>query len=440
MTIFALSSGAGRAGIAVIRVSGPAAGVALTALAGLRRPPPPRQAERVRLRSCAGETIDEALCLWFPAPNSFTGEDVVEFHVHGGGAVVARVLGELSTRPGLRLAEAGEFTRRAFDNGKLDLTQVEGLADLIDAETEAQRKQAQRALDGDMGELYGGWAKRLTRMLAHIETAIDFAEDTESSEIRSAMQSEIQALVDEIGRHLGGYGGAKLVREGIHVVIVGPPNVGKSSLFNRLAGRDAAIVAEQAGTTRDVVEAALDLGGQRVWLSDTAGVRVASGAVEREGVRRALSAGENADLRILVSDAGCVAPKEVNGDGSDERTLAVANKIDLVGEPRGARVADGSAVWEVSALTGAGMNEFRAELERRIVRLGGYGGVPIIRDRHREGLAACASALGRCLGTREIELQAEDLRLALRSLGRITGSVDVEDLLDVIFRDFCIGK
>ena len=441
MTIFALSSGAGRSGIAVVRVSGPGAAGALVSLGGLNRVPAPRHATRVRLRSSAGETIDEALCLWFAAPHSFTGEDVAEFHVHGGGAVVARLLRELSQVPELRHAEAGEFTRRAFENGKLDLTQVEGLADLIDAETEAQRRQALRALDGDLGVLYGSWSKKLTRLLAHLESAFDFPDDVEHSGLHSAMVTEIRELAEEMEQHLDGYAASKLVREGIHVAIVGAPNVGKSSLFNCLAGRDAAIVAEEAGTTRDIIEIAVDLSGQRVWLADTAGLREAAGEVEREGVRRAIANAENADLRIAVYDAqNLSAPDKDFAGHVDDRTIVVANKIDLVGRRATQDVLSCGPILAVSAARGHGMDELRKELTRRITALAGYGGVPIIRERHREALADCTAALVRFGDGQSFELQAEDLRLALRALGRITGTVDVEDLLDVIFRDFCIGK
>lgn len=441
MTIFALSSGSGRAGIAVIRVSGPAAGGALRALSGMPANPPARHAARVRLRGAGGETIDEALALWFPAPASFTGEDVAELHVHGGGAVVARVLEELSALPGLRPAGAGEFTRRAFANGKLDLTQVEGLADLIEAETEAQRRQAQRALDGEVGRLYIAWSERLKTILAHVESAIDFPEDVEADEVMSAMQNIISRLSGEIEEHMAGYNAAELVRGGVHIAIVGAPNVGKSSLLNRLAGRDAAIVSQQPGTTRDVVEVAWNLGGFRIWLADTAGLREASGEVEREGVRRARARAAAADLVIAVVDAQAgVAESTMPLEFLGSRSLVVVNKMDLVAELPAGFASCGTPLYEVSARTGRGFAGLRRALYERVAELSGVAGAPIIRERYRDGLVQCVEALGRATRVEGQELQAEDLRLALRSLGRITGRVDVEDLLDVIFRDFCIGK
>ena len=441
MTIFALSSGAGRAGIAIVRVSGPAAATAVTALAGLTEPPPPRHAARVRLRDSAGKTIDEALCLWFPAPHSFTGEDVGEFHVHGSGAVVSRLLEELGSFSGLRLAEAGAFTRRAFENGKLDLTQVEGLADLIDAETEAQRRQAQRALDGEAGALYRGWTTRLTRALAHVETAIDFPDDVPPGEFDRAMATETMGLGEQIKRHLEGYRGAELVRDGVHVAIVGPPNVGKSSIINRLSGRDAAIVAPEAGTTRDVVEVAIDVAGVRVWLADTAGLREAAAPVEQEGVRRARAAAENADVQLVVFDAQDLEASEIEAKGLvGDRAILVANKLDLLERERGPVRYLGQPIQWVSAWTGEGFDGLAQTLEDTVRGAAGYAGVPIIRERHLLELAECLAALERSDRSREIDLRAEDLRLALRSLGRITGTVDVENLLDVIFRDFCIGK
>lgn len=436
-TIYALSSAAGRAGVAIVRVSGPAAAAAVSALSG-RPPGPARKAELRGLHAEGGDPVDRALLLWFERPASFTGEDVAEFHVHGGRAVVAGVLAALSQVPGLRLAEAGEFTRRAFENGKLDLTAAEGLADLIAAETSAQRRQALRQMEGALGALYEGWRARLIRLLAHVEAEIDFPDEELPGELLQRLGPEIAALRGEIGAHLDDGGRGERLRDGVEVAIVGPPNVGKSSLLNRLARREAAIVADEAGTTRDVLEVRLDLGGIPVTLADTAGLREAAGAVEREGVRRALARAEAADLRIVV--AGLKPDGGLDGDFALARAgdLKVVNKADL-----GSFAA--ADVLAVSAVSGAGIDALEAALRGAVAARFEASENPVItRARHREGLEACMRALKRSSEAlqagRAAELVAEDLRLAARALGRITGRVDVEDLLDVVFRDFCIGK
>jgi tRNA modification GTPase len=436
-TIYALSSAGGRAGVAVIRVSGPATASVIEALTG-RDLPRPREAALRRLADPgSGTAIDRGLAIWFPGPHSFTGEDVAEFHIHGGRAVVEGLLGSLGRLPGLRVAEAGEFTRRAFENGKLDLTEAEGLGDLIDAETEAQRRQALRQMEGALGQLYEGWRERLIRMLAYAEAEIDFAEEEIPGDLMARLGPEIEALASEIQSHLDDGRRGERLREGVEVAIVGPPNVGKSSLLNRLAGRDAAIVSEEAGTTRDVLEVRLDLGGVPVTLADTAGLREAEGAIEKEGIRRGLVKARSADLRLVM-----VAVEPGGGVEGDFRLaqpgdLRIANKADRGGRIEGALT--------VSALTGEGVDDLVKALTEKVTDLFGASERPVItRARHREGLNACAVELLRALegvkAGRPGELVAEDLRLAARSLGRITGRVDVEDLLDVVFRDFCIGK
>jgi len=428
-TIYALSTAPGRAGVAVLRVSGPHACAALEALTG-RGVPRPRAATLRRFIDPETQApLDRGLALFFPAPASFTGEDVVELHLHGGRAVVAGMLAALARLPGLRAAAPGEFTRRAFENGKLDLTEVEGLADLIDAETEAQRKQALRQMEGALGKLYEGWRARLVRLLAHAEAEIDFPDEEVPGDLIARLGPEIGQLRSEIAAHLDDGRRGELLRDGVEVAIVGPPNVGKSSLLNRLAGRDAAIVSDEAGTTRDVLEVRLDIGGVPVTLADTAGLREAAGAIEREGVRRALERAEKADLRLVVAapDAGDFALAR-NGD------IKVLNKIDL-----GADIPAG--VIGVSAATGAGLDALEAALRVCVGAAFEASEHPVItRARHREGLGECAAALARAGEGGDTDLTAEDLRLAARALGRITGRVDVEELLDVIFRDFCIGK
>ncbi|MBB6254869.1 tRNA uridine-5-carboxymethylaminomethyl(34) synthesis GTPase MnmE [Nitrospirillum iridis] len=439
-TIFALASAPGRGGLQVIRLSGPAAGTTLASLTG-RPLPPARRAMLARLRGADGEVFDQALVLWFPGPDSFTGEDVAELHLHGGRAVLAAATDAL-TAQGLRLAEPGEFSRRAFEAGKLDLTEAEAIADLVDAETAAQRRQALRQMEGALGALYDGWRHRLVRALAHLEADIDFPDEDLPQGVAPAVVPVLTGLIDEIGAHLAdGHRGERL-RDGFSIAILGAPNAGKSSLLNALARRDAAIVSATAGTTRDVIEVHLDLGGFPVLLADTAGLRDAADEIEREGIRRALARAEKADLKLLVLDCSTW-----NIDAGADATLALAdgdslvvlNKRDLCAQvPE--RVAGHPAI-AVSATTGDGLAALLAALERTVADRLAPGAAPsLTRARHRQALEECRASLVRALGAGMPELAAEDARLAARALGRITGRVDVEDLLDVIFRDFCIGK
>jgi len=433
-TIFALSSGQGRAGVAVIRVSGPAARDCVARLSG-KGPGAPRALALRTLRNANGDALDTAMVAWFPAPSSATGEDVAEFHVHGGRAVVAAVLEALAAVPGCRPAEAGAFTRRAFDNGKLDLTQVEGLADLVDAETEGQRRQALRQMDGALGALYERWRERLVRALAYLEADIDFPDEDLPGGLPEAVRGDLDGLTRELQAHLDDAGGER-TRDGFHVVIIGAPNVGKSSLLNRLAKRDAAIVAATAGTTRDVVEVQLDIAGLPVTLADTAGLREAGDAVEREGVRRARDRAGSADVTVAVFDAtawpdrDAATAAQVDGD-----TIVVVNKTDLAPVDAG----DGLGV---SAATGAGIEALVAALRARLEALAerSTGSPPLTRLRHRQAVGEALAAVSRALPADAAELRAEEMRQAALALGRLTGRVDVEDLLDVIFRDFCIGK
>jgi len=543
-TIFALSSGRGPAAIAVVRISGPAAGDALKALTA--KLPAPREAALARVRDPASkETVDQALILWFPAPHSETGEDVAELQLHGGRAVIAATLSALARLPGLRPAEAGEFTRRAFENGKLDLTAVEGLAELVAAETQGQRRQALRQLQGALGKRAETWRQRLIRALALVEARIDFSDEADVPEdLLGPALAVAHELETEIAAALADGGRGERLREGLVVAIAGPPNAGKSTLLNRLARREAAIVSPYAGTTRDVIEVHLDLGGWPVTLLDTAGIRESDDPVEMEGVRRARERAQGADLVLWVVDAadegleaaaknapakgaakigrGAAAPPvipgpaagaepETRGPGLRVRPLAapgrppvpgsdsdfarrpqngqseplpapltwvIRNKIDQIrpeqknehGLQQSRRdegkfitnkplitianhpltykneleYSKNESVFDISALTGEGFDALLAQLMRQAeVFLSGSESALITRERHRRALEETLAALRRAqspaVAAKE-DLLAEELRLAARALGRLTGRVDVEDILDVIFRDFCIGK
>jgi tRNA modification GTPase len=436
-TIFAPATAAGRAGIAIMRLSGPRVRAALDALS--IPVPPPRRAVRTRFRDpTTGESIDDGLVIFFPGPASLTGEDVAELQLHGSRAVMDAMVAVLAAQPGLRPAGPGEFTRRAFEHGKLDLTAAEAVADLVAAETAAQRRQALRQLEGELGRLYEGWARRLLRALAHLEAEIDFPEEGLPQGIAGSVLDEVNSLGAEIAGHLADNRRGEAVREGVSIAILGPPNAGKSSLLNALARREAAITSEIAGTTRDVIEVRLDLAGYPVILADTAGLRAARDAIEAEGVRRALERGAAAELVLMVFDVG--RPEELAElpHLGAETVIAVANKIDLLAD-RGRGLPVGTL--GISALTGEGvaalLERLAGEVEQRYAP---SGGAALTRGRHRQALETCREALERAREAPLPEMAAEDLRLGLRALGGITGRVDVESLLDVIFSEFCIGK
>ncbi len=433
--IFALASGAGRAAVAVVRLSGAGAAEVVRRLAGPL--PPPRSAALKRLRHPdTDEALDRALVLWFPAPRSYTGEDCAELHLHGGPAVVSGVA-EALVAAGARPAEAGEFTRRAFVHGKLDLTAAEGIADLIAAETAAQRRQALRQAEGGLAALYGGWTKRLTGLLARQEAFIEFETEDLPANLDEAVGRDAAALRAEMEAHLADGGRGERLREGLSVAILGAPNAGKSSLLNALVGRDAAIVSARAGTTRDVVEARLDLGGVPATLADTAGLREASDEIEAEGVRRALLRAEAADLRLLVFAADAPPDPETLALVAPG-ALVVANKTDLAPAP--ARIG-GVAPLPVSARTGAGVAAVRDALGAAAGDLARpESAAPITRGRHRAAVRDAAARLAELDGAELPELRAECLRAASAALGRITGRVGVEAVLDAVFREFCIGK
>ncbi len=434
--IFALASGAGRAAVAVVRVSGRDTAGVVAALAG--RLPRPREASLRRLRHPGtGEVLDRALVLWFPRPRSYTGEDAAELHLHGGPAVVAGVADAL-VAAGVRPAEPGEFTRRAFLHGRMDLTAAEGVADLIAAETAAQRRQALRQAGGALAALTEGWTARLTRLLARQEAFIEFEDEDLPPDLDAAVVVEAAALRAEIGRHLADGGRGERLREGLLAAILGAPNAGKSSLLNALVGREAAIVSAHAGTTRDVVEARIELAGVPVTLADTAGLHAeVSDEIETEGMRRARRRAEEADL-VLAVFAADRAP--------DPETLAlvrpgvvvVANKTDLAPAPA---ALGGEAPVAVSARTGAGLEALRARLvEETTARAGLAAEAGLTRPRHRAALAEAEEWLDELDSAVLPELRAEALRAALRAVGRVTGRVGVEAVLDLVFGEFCIGK
>ena len=491
-TIFALSSGRPPAAIAVVRISGPRAGEALKALMG--RIPDPRKAALARIRGRGGEIVDQALALWFPGPSSETGEDVAELQLHGGRAVIAAVMAALSQVDGLRPAEAGEFTRRAFENGKLDLTAVEGLADLVMAETEGQRRQAFRQMTGALGERSEKWRAQLVQALALVEARIDFSDEadvpqdlvTPALQIARALEGDIASVLAEGDR-------GERLREGFVVAIAGPPNAGKSTLFNRIAQREAAIVSPYAGTTRDVIEVHLDFHGLPVTLLDTAGIRETDDPVELEGVRRARGRAASADLILWVVEASPATHENAGAsvvDPGDAACLSAAdrgrtpvwrirNKIDLhsgriqrneqvlqnntksepsvrtnkplknvvekpLTEKNEIEFMSNELEFNITAKTGEGFDQLMDALARHAGNfLAGAETALVTRERHRgalqDALAALRRALAPDLSSRE-DLLAEELRLAARALGRLTGRVDVDDVLDVIFRDFCIGK
>jgi tRNA modification GTPase len=445
-TIFAQATAPGRAGVAVFRLSGPQAGAALMALTRRELPAPRRAVRRSLWASHNGDDlIDQALVIWFPAPQSFTGEDVVELQIHGSKAVAAALARELGDHQGLTLAAPGEFTRRAFDHGKLDLTEVEGLADLIAAETEAQRRQAMRQAGGALSQLYDGWREILLQTLARLEAAIDFPEEDLPADLISRVDRAMQETADAIADHLeDGHRGERL-RDGLSVAILGAPNAGKSSLLNRLAKREAAIVSAEAGTTRDVIDLYLDLGGYPVTLADTAGLRDTGDAIEAEGVKRALARAESADLKLLVLDGTLLGSDQPLIDHTaahliDDDVFLVLNKADITGRDLPREIA-GHAILPISAKTGAGIDALVEALTTAAASRMALGALPALtRERHRSALQRTEAALSRGVLARLPELKGEDLRHAVQALGEITGRVDIEDVLDVIFREFCIGK
>ena len=439
-TIFALSTAAGKAGVAVVRMSGPRSFDIAERLSP-NTPVTVGEIQYCGFEAPDGSLIDRGLRLVFRKPKSFTGEDCVEFHVHGGRAVVDKLLSVLADH-GIRPAEPGEFTRRAFENDKLDLTAAEGLADLIEAETEAQRRQAFVQMEGHLGKLYESWRASLVGAMALMEAEIDFADEDLPEDLSQQIYPVITSVLKEIRKHLDDSQVGERLRDGVRIAILGPPNVGKSSLINALSRRDLAIVSDISGTTRDVLEVHLDLGGVPVLIADTAGLRASDDAIEAEGIRRAQRRAKESDLRCFVADISQFQPFETPeiADLFQEGDLLVLNKSDLLATESGPTPPEAVSI---SAKTGDGVDELIEILATRVKELAWPSEAPrITRQRHRLCLQDVVHQLGDLLEhrDREVALRAETLRLAVRALGRITGRVDVEDMLDLVFSEFCIGK
>ena len=430
--IFALATGAGRAAIAVMRVSGAGSETLLRTLVGTL--PPPRRASLRRIwRSAAqkDDHLDDAVVIWNPGPHSYTGEDSFELHLHAGPAIIAAVADALVAAGG-RPAEAGEFTRRAFMHGRVDLTEAEGIADLIEAETDTQRRQALAQADGALGSLYKGWANRLRGVLAQQEALIDFPDEDLPIEVEDALLAEIQALQNEINHHLLDGERGERIRRGLVFTIVGPPNAGKSSLLNHLAERDAAIVSPIAGTTRDAIEITTTLAGIKVTLVDTAGLRETVDPIEAEGVRRAMFHVEHADCVVQMFAADTPLPPDI------PNAIVVCNKTDLAPQPSADKNPN---ILAISLQTGEGLTVLKKRLEAEAIKLTqGSGPPPLTRARHRAAAETARQCLAAALSASWPEIRGEELRQALRALGRLTGEIGVEDILDTIFGQFCIGK
>ena len=387
-----------------------------------------------------GKRIDRGIVLWLPGPKTFTGEDIVELHTHGGRSVREAMINALNFINGVRLAEPGEFSARAFINGKVDLTEAEGIADLISAETEAQRLQALRQMSGGLKELYETWRVKLIKLSAYLEAEMDFSDEALPSNINESVYSNIRELVSDIEIHLLDKNRGQKIRDGIQIALLGAPNAGKSSLLNILAKKDVAIVSDISGTTRDVVKINLDLEGIPVSVSDTAGIHSASGKIEKEGIKRSYIESKSSDIRIIILDGETwpEVPSEII-DLINDDSILLLNKSDLV------KISSSNVIKQqpkvISCLKGIGISEFTKELTEMVKNRYDIGENPLItRERHRKAASDCLEALKRSLNVDQIELLAEDLRLAIYALARITGRVDVEDILDVVFRDFCIGK
>ncbi len=445
-SIFAVASGSAVGAVTIIRVSGPSSATSIEALS--RRAVSSSHNLELR-RLCdpvSGELLDIGLVVFFRGPDSFTGEDIAEFQVHGGRAVAAAILSAVGSLPGLRPAEPGEFTRRAYEHGKLDITAAEAIGDLVAADTEAQRRQALRQMEGELSDIYGGWRAQLLESMSKIEADIDFSDEEIPGDLIDVAADEVAGLVGDISQHLDDARRGELVRDGVDIAILGAPNAGKSSLLNRLARREAAIVSQIAGTTRDVIEVHLNLGGYAVTVADTAGLRESGGdtglldGAEHEGITRALARAETADIRIVVFDVSILPDlDEQSANMIDRNSVAVFNKRDL--EPELDLPELNVPVFAVSAVSGEGVDALMRHLTEVVCSVMPMGDTaPLTKIRHRLALEGCVAALMRSQTASLPELRAEDMRLALQSIGQVTGRIDIEEVLGAIFGGFCIGK
>ena len=443
-TIYALSTVLGKSGVAVIRISGSKAFDVVRLMTSLKTDEiKPRYAYFVKLKDIAGQQIlDKCLLLYFKAPNSFTGEDIIELHTHGSRAVISAVLNNLSRIPDFRMAEPGEFSKRAFYNQKMDLTEAEGLADLIDAETEAQQKYALRQMEGNLKNLYEDWREKLVNIMAHLEAYIDFPDEEIPENIVSEMNNTVFKLKNEIKEHLSSDNIGERLREGFRVVIVGRPNAGKSSLLNAIAKRDVVIVSDIAGTTRDAIDVHLDLNGYPVIITDTAGIRETEEAIERQGVEIAYRKIEDADLLLCLYDASqdTVQVFEKIEKTFKNKMIYIANKSDNLTKEQCSEIKkQGITLISVKQQQGIDivLNKISAVINDKFTS---NSNLLITRARYREALNEALRSLDLFNLNKEIELSAEDIRLAARKIGKITGRIEIDEILDKIFGSFCIGK
>ena len=443
MTIYALSSGPGISGIAVIRVSGKNTAEVVKKLTGDKLPRP-RGATLTKFNKNGGkELIDEGVIIWFPAPNSYTGEDLAEFHVHGSRAVVNAMHFSISKVKNCRLAEPGEFTKRAFQNGKINLLKAESIADLISSETEIQRKQALKIMSGKSSDKFNSWREKLLKILSHIEAKIDFPDEDLPENIISEIRKTSNKVLTEIKKTLNDQKVGERIREGFKIAIVGPTNAGKSSLLNYLSKRDVAIVSEIAGTTRDVIETHLNLDGYPVVVSDTAGIRDSKNEIEKKGIKVALNRAEDADLKLVIVSAKNVDFTVVLKSLLSKDAILVVNKSDLMKGKLNRKFKKYEHVL-ISIKKDLNLNKLISKIKSKLKnKFISSENILITRERHRQNLKNCVCHLQKFderRTTREVDKAAEDLRLATRHLGMIVGKVDVEELLGSIFNDFCIGK
>tara|TARA_Y100000741_G_scaffold171038_1_gene129540 strand:- start:4496 stop:5827 length:1332 start_codon:yes stop_codon:yes gene_type:complete len=443
MTIYALSSGSGVSGIAVVRVSGKEAADVLKQLTGDKLPTPKMATLKKVKNINTNELIDEAIIIWFPGPDSYTGEDLVEFHVHGSRAVIDQLHTTISKIKNCRLAEPGEFTRLAFQNGKINLLKAESIADLISAETEIQRKQAIKIMTGKSSVKFNSWRDQLIKILSHIEAKIDFPDEELPENIILGIKKKSKIILDEIKKVIDDQKIGEHIREGFKIAIVGPTNAGKSSLLNYLSNRDVAIVSETAGTTRDVIEIHLNLDGYPVIISDTAGIRDSKNEIEKKGIKLAIKRAEEADLKIIVVDPKNLDFKGFLNDFLDENAILVVNKSDLLDKNNNLNIKKKDHVL-ISIKNKSNLDVLIFEIKKKLKnKFLSHDDILITRSRHRTHLENCVTHLENFLKKNEAEdfdKAAEDLRLATRNLAKIVGKVDVEEILDSIFNDFCIGK